>query len=753
MSTQVRIWEIASDFSSSTLLRSFKYPHGFVLSMDCDSTGTLVAMGSSTGKLLVLDIDGGFVTHNLRGHTGLVTPVRFHPSKPAVAAASADNNIWLWDLNDNSHTVFANHMGTITDVVFTPKGTKLISAGRDNIITVFDVASLVPLITIPTIKTIDSLLLLPAETFSVEAIRAVKGFVVLGAGEAGRLAAWDPETGVPVWSEATDELKSLRFTNIFHATKSEQLVVVNEEQELLVYDRANLALRNRVIGNRGDVIDLVPLHSPAAAAAATTDAGAAPGAIPATAATIAVMTNSERFELLQLPSLNAVSVRGHGDVVLSAAASCDGRLLATASKDHTVRLWNVTDPFGHKDESSAVPCVGICEGHAESVTGVAFGWRTPSLLASVGSDTMLKLWDIHIDEETGKATPKARGTTKAHNKDINSVSVAPNDKLIATASQDKTVKIWSVETLNLTGTLLGHKRGVWSAQFSPVDQVVLTASGDGTVRIWSVTTFTCLKMLEGHGNSVLKAVFVSRGMQILSAGADGLVKLWTVKTSECVGTFDKHTDKVWALAALNDGDGAITGGADSVINVWEDTTEQQAIRKKEEEDQRIIKEQQLQNLLANGHHEKALQIALELNHRQHAYEIVQHLLATSPEPYPAPSAAWRLVSSLSDENAARLLCFARDWNAAARKCAAAQAVAAAALRHYDVERLKQIMGAGLPKLVEAFLPYTERHCKQLERLTQSAAFIDYTLGCMGVSLPEAQPATVLAAKPSLEDAE
>ena len=118
-------------------------------------------------------------------------------------------------------------------------------------------------------------------------------------------------------------------------------------------------------------------------------------------------------------------------------------------------------------------------------------------------------------------------------------------------------------------------------EFSPVDKYCASASGDRTVKLWSISDFTCVKTFEGHMASVLRIRFMSNGMQMMSSGADGLVKLWTIKSGECDNTFDGHEDKVWALGLRSwvvDGDkqedGTLTmhsqmvsGGGDSVLNV------------------------------------------------------------------------------------------------------------------------------------------------------------------------------------------
>jgi U3 small nucleolar RNA-associated protein 13 len=74
--------------------------------------------------------------------------------------------------------------------------------------------------------------------------------------------------------------------------------------------------------------------------------------------------------------------------------------------------------------------------------------------------------------------------------------------------------------------------------------VLATASGDKTVKLWNISDFSCIKTFESHANSVLRVDFLSDGQQLVSSGSDGLVKIWNVRTEECVTTMDNHEDKV-----------------------------------------------------------------------------------------------------------------------------------------------------------------------------------------------------------------
>jgi U3 small nucleolar RNA-associated protein 13 len=74
------------------------------------------------------------------------------------------------------------------------------------------------------------------------------------------------------------------------------------------------------------------------------------------------------------------------------------------------------------------------------------------------------------------------------------LAVSPNDKLLATGSQDRTAKLWALPQCQLLGVFTGHRRGLWNVQFSPTDQVLATASADGTIKLWALQDFSCLKV-------------------------------------------------------------------------------------------------------------------------------------------------------------------------------------------------------------------------------------------------------------------
>ncbi|WP_375491321.1 hypothetical protein [uncultured Nostoc sp.] len=164
------------------------------------------------------------------------------------------------------------------------------------------------------------------------------------------------------------------------------------------------------------------------------------------------------------------------------------------------------------------------QGHSDGVTSVTFS-PNGQIIATASSDNTIKLWSI--DGTLLK-------TLQGHNDRVNSVSFSPNGQIIATASSDKTIKLWSIDG-TLLKTLQGHNDRVNSVSFSPNGKMLASASGsdnfnnagDNTVKLWSVDG-TLLKTLQGHNDGVNSVSFRLDGKMLASASDDGTVRLWSI---------------------------------------------------------------------------------------------------------------------------------------------------------------------------------------------------------------------------------
>ena len=198
------------------------------------------------------------------------------------------------------------------------------------------------------------------------------------------------------------------------------------------------------------------------------------------------------------------------------------------------------------------------EGHKSVVSSVVFS-PDGQIIASASGDKTVKLWKPD-------GTPVR--TLNKHRKWINSVSFSPDGQMIASASDDNSVKLWKRD-----GTFvrtLEHEKQVWGVGFSPDGQMIASASQDKTVKIWNVNG-TLLKTLEGHSGGVWDVSFSPDSQMIASASNDKTVKLWNVDDGTLLNTFEGsegHKDNVRTVTFSPDGEKIISGSNDRTIKIW-----------------------------------------------------------------------------------------------------------------------------------------------------------------------------------------
>lgn len=729
-SLSMRIYKLQPEDSSSevqaVLQRTLKPHNSPVVTTTIDDSDTLLATGCADGTVKVWDLNGGFATHTFHGHGGVISAAKFFQIEPSsastetqlsrkrsqdgkrkaglkdvgeagrrlyLASGSEDGKIRTWDLQKRkAAALLDSHVSVVRGLDFSHEQNTLLSCSRDKTIILWDCRTWKTLRVIPVLESVEATGFLAS------------GTICYSGGEYGRLRLWETSTGREITKEQEAGSENDAVLSIQNPPDGEFVLSVHLDQTLRVFSTAGLSnikgqridplpVLHRLSGNYDEVIDLARLGPDRSL--------------------LGLATNTESIRIVSLGigsssasfGADVALLEGHSDIIICVDVDWSGYWLATGAKDNTARLWRI-DPT-----SDSFACVAIFSGHAESLGAIALPRaplmsnktgledplnNLPAFLLTGSQDRTVKRWDTSKINLAAEATYPQTGiralfTRVAHEKDINAIDVSPTAPIFASASQDRTIKIWSIEDGSVTGILRGHKRGVWSIRFAPKDTpmiqtgdgsssgsrgIIVSGSGDRTVKVWSLTTYTCLLTFEGHSNSVLKVVWLypptrsspetenenpssrissthNQNPLIASASSDSLIKIWSpysqsststsaVDSAGLLATLDNHTDRVWALSSYPASSSTpstskssstgnpyplISGAADATITCWIDTTSTTTHAATRRAEERVEQDQALQNHIHAKNYREVITLCLQLNHPGRLLKVFQDVMA------------------------------------------------------------------------------------------------------------------------------
>ena len=680
------------DIETLTCVRTWKSIHTSpILCLDDEKTSTLLATGGSDGSVKIWDLINKYCTHNLRFPTSVVNAVKFHPSQMLLITASMDYLIRIWDLN-NSKTirVLNGHVSMITCLNFVDEDV-LMSSGKDKVINFYKGFEKVskmdsnPSKTIPTYESVESLILLPKDN-PKDDLRVMIG------GNTGSLSIWNTSSGCcEKKSEKISDKVEIEILQAQLFSQHQQVVVSYSDHSIEFICIKSLEVQKRLAGEVSEVTGVYLMGK--------------------NLNMIAVLMNSANIKLFRCGTSTYQLLKGHNNFVTEIAVFNDGMGFVSSDKDGFVCLWFI-------DEDTDDITLGIKgQTHNTSVISLAMSQLKSKYFLTGGSDCTLKTWRCVKLKKSGLKL-KCDKTQAAHSQAVNTIHVSPNDKLVVTGSQDKTVKLWTFPELEPVHTYTGHKNSIWCVQFSPVDKVFASSSADGCIKIWGIDNLSCVRTIEAHDTSALSVNFLKKGTQLVSSASDGLIKFWDVKTSECLLTLDEHENNVWGLSITPDGSKMISGSGDGTFIHWEDTTDEVREEDMKKYEESVKSNEELQNLLQEKQITKALKLAIRLEQPATALKIMKEMNCDK-------ETIEKALGTLSPTKATVLLNFVSVWNTNSKNCHQAQVLLEYLLSNFTVEEI--LAFDDVQSNIRGLLAYTERHYNRLSKFQQQATFIDYTL--------------------------